>query len=63
MKKKLLMKEMRASFWEKFREIPEMEIINKEMMDHEHMKIGDMFMWQKNEQGNYLVMDNGPISI
>ena len=63
MKKMLLQKEMRASFWEEFQEMPDMSELEKEMMDHEHIKIGDMFRWQKNEMGNFLIMDNGPVSI
>jgi len=63
MKKMLLQKEMRASYWKEFQEIPDMGELEKEMMDHKHMMIGDMFMWKKNKQGNFLVMDNGPVSV
>ena len=63
MQKMLIQKEMRASFWEQYRKVPETEMIEREMDEGEHMMIGDMFTWKKNGKGDFLIMGNGPVSI
>ncbi len=63
MRRMLMLKDMRASVWEQHKEIADLSELEKEMKDDEHVRIGDMFMWQKDKQGGFLIMENQPATI